>query len=87
MPDWRLCGKSLPKDEIQFFVQVSIITIVVFVSLYNLTIHAASRDLWISLLCSSLGYILPNPTLTKHEPLRNLNKHRESGHLPEESGE
>ncbi len=87
MPDWRLCGKSLPKDEIQFFAQVGIISIVVLVSLYNLTIHATSRDLWISLLCSSLGYILPNPTLTKHESLRNLDKHGESAHLPEESRE
>ena len=87
MPEWRLCGKNLPKDEIQFFTQVIIIGIVVVVSLYNLTVHNASRDLWISLLCSSLGYILPNPTLSKHESLRNLDKLGESQHLPEEPRE
>ena len=62
---WPMFGKLVPRGEIVFFSQMLIITIVVSVSLYNLTRDGESDRLWVALLSSCLGYILPNPTLNK----------------------
>ena len=60
--NWPLLGSKFPKLEIVFFTQVILIYIVIGVSLVNLSI-GRTEDLWILLLCSCLGYILPNPSL------------------------
>ncbi len=60
---WRLFGSVCPKSQIVFFVQVILVYIVVIVSIVNLTIGRCDEKLWITLLCSSIGYILPNPSL------------------------
>lgn len=65
---WHLpFGKKLPKSEIVFFVQVILIYIVVITSIVNLTINQGEGKLWTALLSSSLGYILPNPSLKRRE--------------------
>ena len=63
---WNCLSGRVPRSEIVFIVQVLIFTIVGF-SLYNLTVGTQSKDLYISLLSSSIGYILPNPKLKKNE--------------------
>ena len=63
--EWKVFGHSMPKSEIVFFVQVILIYIVVITSIVNLTINKDEGKLWTALLSSSLGYILPNPTLKK----------------------
>lgn len=60
---WHLFGKACPKTEIVFFVQVFLVYIVVIVAIVNLTIGRADDKLWTALLSSSIGYILPSPTL------------------------
>lgn len=63
---WRVFGARLPKSEFVFMVQVMLIYIVVITSIVNLTINTGIDDkLWTALLSSSLGYILPNPSLKK----------------------
>ena len=67
-----LTGKKLPKSELMFFVQVLLIYIVVITSIVNLTINGQDGKLWTALLSSSLGYLLPNPSLRKR-PNNNKN--------------
>ena len=40
-----------------------IILLVVCFSIYNLTYPKGDTNMWIALLSSSLGYVLPNPKL------------------------
>jgi hypothetical protein len=65
---WHVFGKTLPRSEIVFFVQVILVYIVVIVSIVNLTIGSADDKLWIALLSSSIGYILPSPNLKLNKP-------------------
>jgi len=61
-----LTGKKMPKSELMFFFQVLLIYIVVITSIVNLTINGDDGKLWTALLSSSLGYLLPNPSLRKN---------------------
>lgn len=69
---WTFFGHSMPKPEIIYFSQVIIIYIVVITSLANITYGTADKTVFISLLCSCLGYLLPNPSLPKDD-LKPLN--------------
>ena len=62
---WLMCGGKFPKEEVVFFVQVLLIYIVVVASLVNISLGDKDQ-LWILLLTSSIGYLLPNPTLHRH---------------------
>ena len=55
-------------DIVLFGAQVLVIYIVVSISLYNLSQNNDNKELWISLLSSSVGYLLPSPILNKHVP-------------------
>ncbi len=66
-----LTGRKMPKSEFVFFVQVVLIYIVVITSIVNLTINGDDGKLWTALLSSSLGYLLPNPSLRKRPPIIN----------------
>jgi len=66
---WRWCKDNVPRDEIVFFVQVVIIYTIVVTSIYNLTTGHKDGHLWTALLSSSLGYVLPNPSLAKKNVL------------------
>ena len=60
---WDFFGKIIPRSEIVFFTQVIIVYIVIIVSIVNLTLGHADNKLWIALLSSSIGYLLPNPKI------------------------
>jgi len=60
---WHFFGNVMPRSEIVFFAQVLLVYIVVIVSIVNLTIGGNGDKLWIALLSSSIGYILPSPSL------------------------
>jgi len=67
---WNIFGTKFPKSQFIFFAQTILIYIVVSVSLYNLTNVNADKNnekLWIAMLSSSVGYLLPNPTFSKFE--------------------
>eukprot|EP00745_Piridium_sociabile_P017176 TRINITY_DN25838_c0_g2_i2.p2 TRINITY_DN25838_c0_g2~~TRINITY_DN25838_c0_g2_i2.p2 ORF type:complete len:103 (-),score=0.59 TRINITY_DN25838_c0_g2_i2:418-726(-) len=60
---WNLFGRRVPRNEIVFFCQMFLVYVVVFVSLYNLSQGRGLDNLWVALLGSSLGYVLPNPSI------------------------
>ena len=62
---WRICGSGVPKSEIVFLCQVIILYTVILTSIYNLTQNNTDTNLWTALLSSSLGYLLPHPTIKK----------------------
>lgn len=64
---WGVLGRAVPRSEVVFCAQVVLIYIVVIASIVNLSI-AKEEDtrVWLILLSSSLGYLLPSPNLKKH---------------------
>ena len=58
---WRLCGERVPRLEVVFICQYILILAVITVSLTNLSLGIDPKNLWLALLCSTLGYALPNP--------------------------
>ena len=64
---WHVFGTECPKEEIVFLCQVIILYTVIVVSIYNLTAGHADSTLWTALLSSSLGYLLPNPSMKRED--------------------
>ena len=64
---WHVLGKRVPKGEIIFFTQVIILYAVILTSIYNLTTKQGDSNLWTALLSSSLGYLLPSPTIKRRK--------------------
>ena len=62
---WNVFGQSVPKTEIQYLCQIIVIYVVIITCIVNLSIDNGDSNLWTALLSSSLGYLLPNPTLKK----------------------
>ena len=62
---WHLFGTVCPKEEIVFLCQVIVLYTVILISIYNLITGLENYNLWTALLSSSLGYLLPNPTLRR----------------------
>jgi hypothetical protein len=62
---WRLFGHKFPRSEIVYFSQVLMIFIIILTSLGNLTIGSEYQSVWIALLTSNLGILLPNPKIKK----------------------
>ena len=63
---WHLFGTACPKEDIVFLCQVVVLYTVILISIYNLTKGHGDSNLWTALLSSSLGYLLPNPTLRRN---------------------
>ena len=68
---WRLLGNNISKSEIVFFIQVILIYGVVITSLVNISL-GDTQELWVVLLTSCLGYLMPSPSLKQnhhvHDP-------------------
>ena len=60
---WCCSGRKIPRSEIVYFSQILLIFIVVLASIYNLATNHNDRELWVALLSSCMGYLLPNPKL------------------------
>ena len=69
----NLVGRLRTRPEIVFMSQMIVIFVVIAFSLFNLT-RGTSDDkegkLWVVLLSSCLGYILPNPTIERPKILQ-----------------
>ena len=65
---WNVFGRRVPRGEIVFFCQMMLIYVVVCVSLFNLTRGHGTDNLWVALLGSCLGYVLPNPSIDPPSP-------------------
>ena len=57
----RVCTKSL----IVYLTQVSAILLIIAVSIVNLSINKDDKEVWLTLLATSLGYLLPHPNVKK----------------------
>ena len=64
---WHFCNNiHLPRSEVVFFVQMIIVALIISVScckLFYNHVDCEERTIWVSLLSSTVGYILPNPRI------------------------
>ena len=64
---WKFCNQTtLPSSEVVFFVQMFVILMLISLCIVKLTVlklNCEETSVWISLLSSLVGYILPNPRL------------------------
>ena len=64
---WKICNQTtLPRLEVVFFVQMFVILLLISHCIVKLTIlkpNCEETSVWISLLSSLVGSILPNPRL------------------------
>lgn len=62
---WRFCNFTLPRSEVVFFCQISIIFFMIVFACINLGMSQKCEDttIWVAVLSSAVGYILPNPKL------------------------
>ena len=55
-----------PKSSAIFATQIIVVLVVVLSAIINLSLNKDEHtEMWISLLCSSIGYVLPSPKLRK----------------------
>jgi len=59
---WVILGHRLPRGEIVFFCQMIILFTVILTCIINLSLGRES-EMWLILLSTSLGAVLPNPDL------------------------
>ena len=62
---WTLFGRKTQRSKVEFFSQVIILYILIICCLVNITLDNGNRELWSTLLGSSIGYLLPSPRLKK----------------------
>ena len=64
---WKFCNSiTLPRSEVVFFTQATLIFILVVASLLKFTLERPPYEetsVWFSVLFGAGGYILPNPKL------------------------
>ena len=60
---WNCFGYKFPRREVVYFSQIIIIYIVILFCLINLTFSIGASNLWVALLGSCLGYLLPQPSM------------------------
>jgi len=63
--NWIFMGRKLPQSEIVYFTQVIILYVIILTSIINLSLRTGLDELWTTLLCSSIGYLLPNPDIRR----------------------
>ena len=61
--NYNCCGNRVPKNQFTYISQIIVIYAIIATSIVHLSIQSQDRELWLILLSSSLGYILPSPGL------------------------
>ena len=59
---------STPKNRVSFWTQIIIVYLIIIVAITHLSLRSPDKELWLVLLSSSLGYILPSPGLKFAKP-------------------
>lgn len=59
---WNIFGYLVPKTEVTFFCQFLTLFILILFSLVSLTL-GENTEFWGSILCSSVGILMPNPNI------------------------
>ena len=62
---WVFFGEKLPRSEIVYFTQIFLLFLIIVTAITNLSLTSGQEELWITLLCTSVGYILPSPDIKK----------------------
>ncbi|MEW8546108.1 MAG: hypothetical protein AB2693_21520 [Candidatus Thiodiazotropha sp.] len=57
------CIRRVPKNTVTFIAQVIVVYGIIAASLYHLSFQSPNQELWLILLSSAFGYILPSPGL------------------------
>lgn len=78
--EWKMLGKS--KIELMYFSQIIVLYVVIITCILNLSLHNGDSNLWVALLSSSLGYMLPNPRLKKSKIQVNSTQNNGGGSTP-----
>ena len=64
---WKFCNSvELPRSEVVFFTQITMILLLIFLcatKLFFYELECEEMSIWIAILSSTVGYILPNPKL------------------------
>lgn len=62
---WIFCRRKVPRSEIIFIVQAALVFALVSVSITCLAVAKTCEEtsVWIAILSSSVGYMLPSPKL------------------------
>ena len=63
---WTVCGERMPKNQVVYFTQIFFLFSVMAASIVQLAVGNENKELWVVLLCTCTGYILPNPKLKFH---------------------
>lgn len=66
--DWSWCGTRVPKNQVTYLTQVVLVYGIIAVSLSQLILQSSDRELWLILLSTSVGYVLPSPRLKFLKP-------------------
>lgn len=61
--DFSCCGNRVPKNQFTYISQIIVIYGIIITAIVHLSLQSPNRELWLILLSSSLGYILPSPGL------------------------
>ena len=82
---WKVFGHNIPKAEVVFFSQTIILYILIISCLINLSFGIGDQTIFTSILCSSVGYMLPSPSIQKSgkiiEKIRGNNHEQVGGEL------
>lgn len=66
--DWSWCGTRVPKNQVTYLTQVFLVYGIIAVSLSQIILQSSDRELWLILLSTSVGYVLPSPRLKFLKP-------------------
>ena len=69
----NIFGKKYPKAELTYVTQVLVILILILTAIFNLSFNSEHHDLWLGLLCSAAGLILPAPFYPRKTEKEELN--------------
>ena len=63
--------RQKPKNPWSFLAQIVVVHAIIVTSLIQINLRSPDKELWLILLSSSVGYILPSPglKLSKRSPL------------------
>jgi hypothetical protein len=78
---WKIFGEKLPRSEVVYFCQVTIITIVIIACIVNLSLQNGNSEMWVSFFGYAFGALLPPPKIKNlggklMTPSSSLVKHR-----------
>ena len=62
------CQYRVPKNTLTFLSQIIVVYGIISVSVYHLSVQSPNQELWLILLSSAFGYILPSPGLKYLKP-------------------